>query len=476
MAKVTSGSFNTNGEGSFYIRFEWNIKSTNIQSNFHTIQYRVIAKNTPGYYRSVYDTIVNVDGAEVYKNDSKKTCYNDTIIYSGERNIYQNSVGQGSFSANVKAGVGIYSGINITGSGSFQLPDIPRQANIKSAPDFNDEQNPTITYENLAGNSVTSLQACISFTGANDDIPYRNISKTATSYTFNLTDVERNTLRNGLSTNSRSVIFFVRSTIGGTTYLSTLPKTLTLINGNPTFADFEVYDTDPKTTSLLGNNKIFLQGLSDLKIKITTGNKMVTKKSATPVKYIATLEGTNQEIPYSTSEINAHLLYDPNFNGNKTVTVRAYDSRNNSKLVNKTITILPYSNPVINSSIKRLNNFEKETTLTLNGSFSSIKIGNVEKNNIEYIKYRYKEDGGSYNSYTNLTVKKNGVNYSCDNIILDLDNSKKYIFEVVVKDKIYETIKNLIVDIGEPIFFINANGGAECYGKPLLDYEIIDTW
>ena len=64
------------------------------------------------------------------------------------------------------------------------LDRIPRQADITSAPDFTDSDNPTVYYSNPAGNVVDSLKACISFTGANDDIKYRDIPKTGTSDTL----------------------------------------------------------------------------------------------------------------------------------------------------------------------------------------------------------------------------------------------------------------------------------------------------
>ena len=99
------------------------------------------------------------------------------------------------------------------------------------------QANPTITYSNPAGNSASSLQACISLTGANADVGYRDISKTGTSYTFNLTTAERNVLRNACTTsNSRKVTFFVRTVIGGNTFYSTIERTLTIVNANPSFS------------------------------------------------------------------------------------------------------------------------------------------------------------------------------------------------------------------------------------------------
>ena len=76
---------------------------------------------------------------------------------------------------------------NASISDTFTCVDIPRQAKLTAAVDFNDEANPTITYTNPAGSAVSSLQACISLDGTVDDIKYRDISKTGTSYTFTLT-------------------------------------------------------------------------------------------------------------------------------------------------------------------------------------------------------------------------------------------------------------------------------------------------
>ena len=95
------------------------------------------------------------------------------------------------------------------------LTSIPRQATIQTAPDFTDEQNPTITYQNKAGNSVTSLQAGIYDTaGQVAYVAYKDIPKTGSSYTFNLTTGERNVLRNTIPTsNSLQVRFYVKTVI-----------------------------------------------------------------------------------------------------------------------------------------------------------------------------------------------------------------------------------------------------------------------
>ena len=80
----------------------------------------------------------------------------------------------------------------ITGSGSLVLTKIPRQATLSSAPNFTDEDNPVINYNNPAGNSVSGLQAAIySADGARSLVGYRDVPKTASAYTFTLTASER---------------------------------------------------------------------------------------------------------------------------------------------------------------------------------------------------------------------------------------------------------------------------------------------
>ena len=69
-------------------------------------------------------------------------------------------------------------------SGTATLDKIERYATILSAPNFTDEESPTITYSIPTGISVTKVQACISLDGSMDEIKYRDISTSGTSYKF----------------------------------------------------------------------------------------------------------------------------------------------------------------------------------------------------------------------------------------------------------------------------------------------------
>lgn len=187
--------------------------------------------------------------------------------------------GSGSATISVSIGGNI---IGASGSSTVTLDTIARKATITSAPDFTDEANPKITYSNPAGNSVTTLQACISFTGAKDDIAYRDISKTGTSYTFNLTDTERQTLWTRVTSgSSNTVTFFVKTVISGVTYHSSLTKTLYLVNHEPTVTG-TVRNVDEYTAQMLGDDSSkMIKGFNEIEFTINaTGNKGATIVSA----------------------------------------------------------------------------------------------------------------------------------------------------------------------------------------------------
>lgn len=171
------------------------------------------------------------------------------------------------------------------GRAPITLDKINRRATITAAPNFSDEENPTITYNNPTGNTATTLQACISLTGAADDIAYRDISKTGTSYTFNLTEAERNVLRNATlsGSNTRTVSFYVKTIVGGTTYYSSVAKTLTIVNATPSISP-TVYDVDATTVALTKNSDVFIRGYSDLQYQMTA----TPKKGASISSYAVT--------------------------------------------------------------------------------------------------------------------------------------------------------------------------------------------
>jgi len=262
----------------------------------------------------------------------------------------------------------------------------------------------------------------------------------------------------------------VVKTLGNKTYYTKVSEC------SPSFTSFNTEDSNADIVAVTGSNQVYVKGYSKLKISIPSTNKMTTQKSATPNKYVMSCDTLNDEVAYSTSNITKEIGTIVN-SGTLRVNVRAYDSRNNPALAYKDITVYDYSKPVINVSATRLNRFENETTIKVSGTYTKLTINNTDKNAITNVKYRYRETGGNWSSWTNIgTVASNGT-FTCSDVILSLDNTKSFEFEIQATDRIDNNTRTVNVDIGQAIFFISSNNRA-CYinGQEILQYDVVDTW
>jgi len=331
---------------------------------------------------------------------------------------------------------------------------------VTGADNFNDEANPNITYSNPFGNSVTTLKAGIFATnGSTQFAGYRDISKTGTSYQFILTTTERDALRNATpNSNTMTVRFYIQTVTDSTTYTHYLERTLTIINGNPTFSSFTYKDTNSNTVAVTGNDQILLKNQSQLRATVPVANRMTPRKGSTASKYTATIDNRTKDGTFSSSaDVNMDLTTVVNA-GNFTLGVRAFDSRNNSTLVNKTVTVVDHWTPVLNATVSRLNGFEDQTTLQVKGTYARVEISGADKNTINLLQYRYRETGGVWGTYTNIPYTAIAGVITTTNIILSLDNSKSYEIEIIADDKLVRrTVNGITVSVGLPSLFIGSN-------------------
>ena len=137
------------------------------------------------------------------------------------------------------------------------------------------------------------------------------------------------------TSNSRSVTFYVKTVIGGNTFYSTLTRTLTIVNANPTFSASNVSykDTNSTIVAITGNNQHIVRNNSTLQVTFTSAS---AKKSASISRYEITFNGATQS-QTSAGSINYGAV---NLGSNASVMVKVIDSRGNSTSVSKTITIL----------------------------------------------------------------------------------------------------------------------------------------
>lgn len=255
-----SGNFSTNAYDGRYYSFEWTA-TQNTAGNYSDISWTLKCAGGNQDWYAETDLVLTIDGGTVYSKIDRVERYAGTIA-SGTAKLSHDANGSRSFSVAIKATVQ-ETYVNVTGSSTFTLDQIPRKAIITDAPNFTALSSPTITYSNPMGDAATTLQACISLTGENDDIPYRDIPKTGTSYTFELTADEITTLKTAVTKGTTiTVRFYVRTVVGDSFNSSYLQKTFSLTEEDyPTLSPV-IYDTNETSTGVTKDNTIIVKDIS----------------------------------------------------------------------------------------------------------------------------------------------------------------------------------------------------------------------
>lgn len=318
------------------------------------------------------------------------------------------------------------SGSKTSGSTVVTLDKIARFATILTGEDFTDEGNPAITYSNPAGSAVSRLQACISVDGTRADVPYRDIPVNGNAYTFDLTDDERNVLRNASpNSNTLSIKFYVRSTIGDQTDRSSVSATMRIVNANPT-ARITVEDTNRTTIGLTGDPRVLIA----LHSVASVAMRADTKKGATlPPDGIEVTNGktvlTSNE---SVDQYFSPVIFDD-------ITYVVTDSRKNESRGFVDCIVIPYINPkiVIAESIPTATG---EMVLQASGRVFGGSFGRVD--NEFSVQYRYKAGSGAYTSWRNFSkVEVQGNNFVATANLSNLNYQTRYTFQAIIYDSLH---------------------------------------
>lgn len=430
---ATTGQINTNITYDSYFWVYWKQEGEQDIANNKTKIYwscGVICGHS-FYSNAIKMSAVSINGVQVYAGGTYSNfSKGEHRIAYGYLDIPHAADGTKTF--NISSFTGwLYSSYNYSSSGgSYELPSIPRQATITGAPDFTDLQNPTITYSNPAGNAVTELKACISFTGAYADIDYRDISKTGSTYTFNLTAAERDVLRNNTPGPDRTVIFFVRSTIGNAVYHSTLMKTLYMEESAATKPTLSM-TLSPVSTLSEPFKSLYIQGKSKVKASL----QMSAKSGANIVASSINVEGTDYGDPYESA-----VLSQP---GTHVINAAVRDSRGFYGTCIQEIPVISYSKPSVESEYcyrsdgngKKTNN---STSLWIKAKRS---YSPVEGKNTCALQWRWKKAAEAWNDklwsdLLNRNTAGNEYNALIPGLVFDLKEA--YTVQIRAIDEIGE--------------------------------------
>lgn len=397
------------------------------------------------YYCSVSGGYTAFDSATAVLDGTTKSYNSYTRMYFGESTIQEvdRVITHNADGSSPTKNIATSWTASFGGSGSTNVnitfPNIARYPVMTDAPNFNDEQNPTISFTNQVASGISVSAFIQSEDGSTNYVIRDNIDVSSGSYTFILGDGDRNTLR-AASPNSKTlnVRLTLRTLLNGSYYWSYLNRTMSIVNGNPTF-NVAYQDTNATTLAITSNNQQIIQNQSTLQINISSAS---AKKGASLSSVSVNVNGTitTDTISSSSKNINIGTI---NLSDNATIPITITDSRGNSTTNNLTITILPYELPSAIVYLARKQNYYTETNINVDATYSSL-----DGNNTLTIQYRTKKTSDvNYGSYATLT---NNVTTK-----FNADNTYSWDIQVLLTDAIGSTTYNLAIGIGTPLFFID---------------------
>ena len=255
------------------------------------------------------------------------------------------------------------------------------------------------------------------------------------------------------------------TTYNGNTIIGTktCPYKAHVVDANPEFSDFSYEDTNSATTAITNNNQLLIQGKSILSAYVPVADKAVAKKNASMIQYLASCASASATAQWSDSSTAIMSLGTIDSTGSQNLAVGAKDSRANITVVNKTLTVIPYSSPVLYITGTRTNNFENNTKISFqaNSGISPIQVSGTRKNNVVELSYRYKKatDANFPASFTPISYTLgNDGKITVSDFYLTLDNAFQWDLQFKIEDSLETQYFTVNVDVGIAIFRIGEDG------------------
>lgn len=206
------------------------------------------------------------------------------------------------------------------------LTKIPRQANITACNNFSDVDNPSFTFSNPGG---FNMECWLEPNPVGTHFAVRTVSGTSGTYTWSLTEAERNQLRQACKGKTCTIRVGLYS--NNKTWQSYVDRTYTLTNANPTI--------NSVTTSIVNPfNELCLQNRSNIKFSISASGKY----GATITNY--SVSGNNYSYSGGSSSCQTSNI---SSSGSLSYTISVTDSRGFTSSTSKSVSVTAYRYPSV---------------------------------------------------------------------------------------------------------------------------------
>ncbi len=311
------------------------VQEKDIANNKSKITWTLSSLGGSSNYYSTGPTSVIINGTTVYslarKNWDSKVFPAAKGSVSGTIDVYHDS--QGNKSVSVSLTTAIYVGATSTYSGTWQLDNIPRQAIITSASDFLDTSNPSISYSNPGG---FPMRVWLEPNPNGDHLCQRTNIQNTGSYTWELTDAEREELRSRCKGLSCTIRIGIYTTVNGIDYPDFKDKTFYMTENTATKPTVSMSTTLNNGSLPSKFSGMYIQGKSRLNVSISAQGKY----SASILSYSANIGGET----YNSNSFLSNVL---NKDGKVDVIGYAKDSRQFTGSNKQQIEVIPYSKPLV---------------------------------------------------------------------------------------------------------------------------------
>ena len=410
------------------LSFIWERTSVSVANNTSTISWRMVLTSTA--YGAITSSVekawsVNVDGKTYSGKNSVAIGNNATkVLAQGTTTIAHNYDGTKNFAIKFSQQFAItFAGASvgtISKEATATLDTIKRRADIISAADFTDEGNPSFTYTPIQGVKKLSFYLSV---GNASVVVNKEIPATGSSYTFVLTDDDRQYMRetNYLTNTMTATYELVTVFDDGTQLSSTKTATARIVNANPTITLATVEDNRIATLNATGDANVLIRSQSHAIVYAEAeGNK------GAGIQSIIWKNGSKT--------INAVAGTFPNVESG-TFVVEVTDTRGNK--ATQTITKDLIAHIPVSIGIDDLEITAAGTvTFSVSGDYFNGSFG--AKDNTLSVWYGIKKKGStSYVFFPNITPVISGNTFSAVVTQEGLDYQQEYTLQVWARDAIY---------------------------------------